>query len=374
MLQEHEARRLRPLRAGSSLKLTDITARAARLPSFDGHEQIWLGEDDVRGLTAIVAVHDTSLGPALGGTRVWPHATFEAALVDALRLSRGMTFKAAVIDVPFGGGKAVIKADPKTEKTPAMLDAYAEMLAALNGQYFTGEDVGLTLADADYLRARTPNISGTTAGGSGNPSPVTALGTFLGIKAALAHRNGSDSLDGIRVAVQGLGSVGWSLCERLHADGALLTVADIDNARVRKAAEVFAATTVEADAIAAADVDLFAPCALGGILSAATIPQIKARIVAGAANNQLAVHDDAAELMKRGILYAPDYVINAGGLVNVAAELAADGYDREQVMVMVRSIPETLTAIFRRADTEGLPTNTIAQAMAAERIARARPT
>lgn len=372
MLHEQEARRLRPLKAGSTLRLTDITARAARLPAFDGHERIWLGEDEIRGLTAIVAVHDTSLGPALGGTRVWPHATFEAALVDALRLSRGMTFKAAVVGVPFGGGKAVIKADPRTDKTPAMLDAYAEMLAALNGQYFTGEDVGLTLADADYLRERTPNVSGTTIGGSGNPSPVTALGTFLGIRAALAHRTGSDGLAGLRVAVQGLGSVGWSLCERLAAEGAALVVADIDRGRVAGAVEAFGAQAVEADAIVTADVDLFAPCALGGILSSSTIPHLKAGIVAGSANNQLARHEDAATLRERGVLYAPDYVITAGGLINVAAELDPDGYDRDRVTARVASIPETLTAIFRRAEAEGLPTNTVAQAIAEERIAWAR--
>lgn len=372
MLQQQEARRLRPLKAGSTLRLTDITARAAGLAAFDGHEQIWLGEDETRGLTAIVAVHDTTLGPALGGTRVWPHATFEAALVDALRLSRGMTFKAAVVGVPFGGGKAVIKADPRTDKTPAMLDAYAEMLAALNGQYFTGEDVGLTLADADYLRERTPNVSGTTHGGSGNPSPVTALGTFLGIKAALAHRTGSDRLSGLRVAVQGLGSVGWSLCERLAAEGASLVVADIDDSRVARAVEAFGATVTGTDAIVAADVDLFAPCALGGILSSSTIPHIRAGIVAGAANNQLARHEDAAALRQRDILYAPDYVINAGGLVNVAAELDPDGYDRDRVAAKVATIPETLTAIFRRAAAENLPTNTVAQAIAEERIAGAR--
>lgn len=372
MLHAHEARTLRPTKSASTLKLTDITARAARLAAYDGHEQVWLGEDQARGLTAIVSIHDTALGPALGGTRVWPHATFEAALTDALRLSRGMTFKSAIAGMPFGGGKAVIKADPRTDKTPAMLEAYAEMLAALNGQYFTGEDVGLTLADADFLRERTPNVTGTTVGGSGNPSPVTALGTFLGVKAALKHRNGSDSLAGLRIAVQGLGSVGWSLCERLLAEGAALVVADIDEARVRKAREAFGAEAVESETIVAAEADLFAPCALGGVLSADTIPHLKARIVAGAANNQLARHDDAAHLMRRGVLYAPDYVINAGGLINVATELDPDGYDRQAVMDKVAKIPETLAHVFARSDAEGLPTSDIAQAMAEERIARTR--
>lgn len=372
MLQAHEARTLRPAKAASTLKLTDITARAARLPAYDGHEHIWLGEDEARGLTAIVSIHNTALGPALGGTRVWPHATFEAALTDVLRLSRGMTFKSAIAGMPFGGGKAVIKADPKTDKTPAMLEAYAEMLAALNGQYYTGEDVGLTLADANFLRERAPNVSGTTIGGSGNPSPVTALGTFLGVKAALKHARGSDALGGLRVAVQGLGSVGWSLCEQLHAEGAALIVADIDEVRARQAKETFDAEVVESETIVAAEADLFAPCALGGVLSADTISHLKARIVAGAANNQLARHEDAAHLMRRGVLYAPDYVINAGGLINVAAELDPEGYDRAAVMEHVARIPDTLAHIFSRSQIEGRPTNDIAQAMAEERIARAR--
>lgn len=372
MLQTREARTLRPVTASSTLKLTDITAKAARLAAFDNHEQIWLGQDDERGLTAIVAIHNTALGPALGGTRVWPHATFDAALTDALRLSRGMTFKSAIARMPFGGGKAVIKADSKTEKTPAMLEAYAEMLAALNGQYYTGEDVGLTLDDANFLRERTPNVSGTTVGGSGNPSPVTALGTFLGVKAALKHARGSDAVSGLRIAVQGLGSVGWSLCEQLHSEGASLIVADIDAARVAKAREAFGAEVVETETIVAAEADLFAPCALGGVLSADTIPHLKARIVAGAANNQLARHEDAAHLMRRGVLYAPDYVINAGGLINVAAELAPEGYDRTDVMRQVAQIPETLTDIFQRAEAEQRPTNDIAQAIAEERIAQAR--
>jgi len=372
MLQADEARTLRPQKPASTLKLTDITAKAARLPAFEAHEHVWLGEDDRRGLTAIVSIHNTALGPALGGTRVWPHPTFEAALIDALRLSRGMTFKAAIAGVPFGGGKAVIKADPKTDKTPAMLEAYAEMLAALNGQYVTGEDVGLTLADADFLRQRTPNVSGTTIGGSGNPSPVTALGTFLGIKAALRHRNGSDQVTGLRVAVQGLGSVGWSLCEMLAGEGASLVVADIDTGRARKAGDAFGAEIVETETIVAADVDLFAPCALGGVLSATTIPHLRAAIVAGAANNQLVRHEDAAHLARRGVLYAPDYVINAGGLINVAAELEPDGYDRERVMAQVARIPGVLEAIFRQADERGLPTNDIAQGIAEERIARAK--
>lgn len=368
MLQVAEQRKLRTRPGQSTLVLGDITARAAALPDFDRHEQIWLGRDEQRGLTAVVAIHSTALGPALGGTRVWPHDSFDATLTDALRLSRGMTAKAAIAGLPLGGGKAVIMADPKTQKTPALLEAYAEMLTALAGQYYTAEDVGLTLADADFLSRRAPNVSGTSAGGSGNPSPFTALGVFLGLKAALRHRTGHDRLAGVRVAVQGLGSVGWSLCERLHAEGAMLTVADIDPARSAKASASFGAAVGSPEAIVGADVDVFAPCALGAVLSAETIPLLRAGIVAGAANNQLATAADAVRLKDRGVLYAPDYVINAGGLINVAAELEPDGYDRGAVEKKVARIPATLAAIFARAEAEGRTSDAVAWSMAMDAV------
>ncbi|WP_457580376.1 Glu/Leu/Phe/Val family dehydrogenase [Ensifer canadensis] len=358
--------------AATTLDITDITAEASGLPGFDAHEQVWLGRDTERGLEAIVAVHTTVLGPALGGTRIWPHVSFEAGVTDALRLSRGMSFKSAIAGLALGGGKAVIIADPKTEKTPAMLAAYAEMLNALVGQYITAEDVGMTLADADFLAERTPNVSGTTKGGSGNPSPFTALGTFLGLKAALRHRAGSDNLEGIRVAVQGLGSVGWALCQKLHAEGAKLTVSDLDQARTARAAEELGATVVEGQAIIAADVDIFAPCALGGVLSAVTIPLLRATIVAGAANNQLATAADGERLRERGILYAPDYVINAGGVINVAAEIGSGRYSVDDVMVRVDRIPITLTRIFARAEEEGRTTDAVAETIAREIIETAR--
>jgi leucine dehydrogenase len=371
MLQTVEARTLKTPFGARSLILTDITPQAVGLPDFAGHERIWLGRDEQRGLTAIVAIHSTVLGPALGGTRIWPHPTFEAGLTDALRLSHGMTLKAAISGVPFGGGKAVILADPKTDKTPEMLDAYAEMLSALAGQYFTAEDVGLSLTDANYLGERAPNVTGTTRGGSGNPSPVTAHGVFLGLKAALKHRRGSDELSGVRVAVQGLGSVGWSLAEKLHAEGARLVVADIDSKRVTKAVGAFGAETSTPKTIVGADVDIFAPCALGGVISAETMPKLKAEIIAGAANNQLATDEDALRLMRLGILYAPDFVINAGGLMNVAAELAPGGYDRAATMAKVDEIPATLTAILERAKAEKRSTVDVAEAIAAERISAA---
>jgi leucine dehydrogenase len=372
MLHVSEGRTLRVPARGSTLSLVDITDRAAAMPDFAGHECVWLGRDEQRGLTAIVAIHDTTLGPALGGTRVWPHESFEAALTDALRLSRGMTYKAAVAGLDLGGGKAVIVADPRTEKTPALLQAYAEMLAALDGQFFTGEDVGLTLEDADFLRARTANVTGTTMGGSGNPSPVTAHGVFLGIKAALRHRRGDDRLKDVSVAVQGLGSVGWSLAKKLSQEGARLTVSDIDPARARKAVDHLGATAVEGDAILGAEVDVLAPCALGGLLSEETIPLLEAGIVAGAANNQLATADDAERLRARGILHAPDFVINAGGLMNVAAELAPGGYNAAATMAKVEAIPRTLGTIFRRAAAERRAPEAVAEAMAEERIGKAR--
>jgi len=370
MLHAREPRILKKPIGDDSLSISDITLEAASLPSFDGHENIWCGRDEDRGLTAIVAIHNTKLGPALGGTRLWPHESFEAALTDALRLSRGMTYKSAVAGLPLGGGKAVIIADPKTGKTPALLTAYAEMLVRLEGQFITAEDVGVTLEDADFLREHAPNVVGTSAGGSGNPSPFTAEGVFLGIKAALKHRNGTERLSGIRVAVQGLGSVGWSLCEKLYREGAALIVTDLDAGQVEKAKHAFEAETVAPGEIVTVTADVFAPCALGGAISARNVPHIKFGIIAGSANNQLAKHEDARLLMERGILYAPDYVINAGGLINVAAELSPEGYDPEAVMAKLAKIPLTLTEIFQRAEQQKRPTNDIAAEMAMERIRR----
>jgi leucine dehydrogenase len=361
-----------PVEGHDGLTLTDITANASKLPDFDNHERVWLGRDGKRGLTAIVSIHNTVLGPALGGTRVWPHASFDDAVTDALRLSRGMTFKSAIANMPFGGGKAVIQADPRKDKTPELLDAYAQMLRMLDGEFYTGEDVGLSLQDADYLRARASNVSGTTVGGSGNPSPVTARGVFLGLKAAWKFRTGSDRLAGVWVAIQGLGSVGWALGELLAAEGAHLVVADIDPGRVARAVKQFGARQAGADEILSADADILAPCALGGILDETSIASLKVKVVAGAANNQLAHHGDARLLMRRGIVYAPDYVINAGGLINVALELMPGGYDHDAVGAKLTEIPETLEAILQRAEREGKPTNDVSLAMAEERIAAAR--
>jgi len=352
----------------SSLVVEDITASAAMLRGYDGHEKVFLGRDDNRGLTAIIAIHDTTLGPALGGARIWMHDSFDAAVTDALRLSRGMTFKAAIAGLPLGGGKAVIRADARRDKTPELFDAYAEMLGHVRDTYITAEDVGMTLADADYLRARAPNVAGTTVGGSGNPSRLTAEGVYLGIGAALNHTFGSSDLQGREVAIQGLGSVGRALAEMLADAGAGLVVADIDETRCMEAKDAFGARIVSPETVLFADVDVLAPCALGGVISRRTIPGLKAGVIAGSSNNQLLRHEDAIDLKDRGILYAPDYVINAGGLINVAAEIAPGGYDKEDVTARIAEIPKTLATIFERADEENRPTNEIALSMAKARM------
>jgi leucine dehydrogenase len=366
MLQSHNVAE-KPARTGD-LTIREFTAEAAGFPGFAGHEQVLLGEDPDRGLRAIVAIHDTRLGSALGGTRIWKHESFDTALSDVLRLSHGMTLKAAISGLPFGGGKAVIIADPGHDKTPALLAAYADMLAALAKTYITAEDVGMTLADADFLRARALNVTGTTEGGSGNPAPFTAEGVFLGLKAAVRHEFGADDIAGLRVAVQGLGSVGWSLCEKLHAEGARLVVADIDANRVESAVTEFGARKTSPDTIAQAATDVFAPCALGGVLSKERIPLLPAKVIAGSANNQLATADDARRLAERGIVYAPDFVINAGGLINVAQELAPGGYDRAKAEEAIARIPQTLKEVLNKADETGKSTDTIARDMALARI------
>ncbi|GHC74026.1 Glu/Leu/Phe/Val family dehydrogenase [Limoniibacter endophyticus] len=351
-----------------TLELRDITELARENSAYDGHERLWMGKDTVRGLTAIVAIHDTTLGPALGGTRIWKYSSFDEALTDVLRLSRGMTLKNSVCGIPFGGGKAVIIADSKTEKNAQLLTAYADMLQALTGQYITAEDVGLTLSDADFLRLRTSNVAGTTIGGSENPSPFTALGVFLGLKAAWKFKTGRGDLKDVRVAVQGLGAVGLSLCRHLHQASAKLVVADMDQAKCEQAHSEFSAEIGNSANILLSDVDILAPCALGGVFSALNIDVLNAQIIAGAANNQLLTHTGANRLRDRGILYAPDYVLNAGGVINVAAEFDLDGYDRTKVLTMIDGIPATLTRIFERAEREGAATNDIAEIIARERI------
>ncbi|TVO52644.1 Glu/Leu/Phe/Val dehydrogenase dimerization domain-containing protein [Denitromonas halophila] len=345
------------------------------LRDFADHEQVVFVSDDASGLKAIIAVHNSNLGPALGGCRMWPYASEEEAIHDVLRLSRGMTYKSALAGLKLGGGKSVIIGNPRTDKSPALLDAFARALNNLNGRYIAAEDSGTSVADMKYLAERTAHVAGivdkpTDGGGtrSGDPSPATALGTFVGIKAAVKAQLGRDSLDGVRVAVQGVGNVGFDLAQQLHAAGAKLWVTDIHQDNLSRAEAELGAVVVAPDAIYGQDVDVFAPCALGAVINDQTIPQLKARIVAGASNNQLAEARHGSELMRRGILYAPDYVINAGGIIDVYYERT--GFDRAALLAHVEGIYGTLLEIFERASTEQRPTGEVADALAESRFKR----
>jgi leucine dehydrogenase len=331
---------------------------------FDDHEQVVYCRDAAAGLSAIIAIHNTNLGPALGGCRMRPYDDEAAALDDVLRLARGMTYKAAIADLALGGGKAVVLADARRDKTEALLLAYGRAVERLGGRYITAEDVGTTVADMDVVRRATRHVSGTTTD-AGNPSPSTAHGVFIGMQAAAQHVFGSDDLTGRHIAIQGMGSVGYALCRYLKEAGAHLVVADVNAGAVARAVRDFGAEAVEADAVYGVEADIFAPCALGGILNDKTLERLKAPIVAGSANNQLAEPRHGAALMKRGILYAPDYVINAGGLIDVARPIM--GMDIEAARVKLRKIRDTLLDIFRRSAAERLPTNVVA-----DRIAEAR--
>lgn len=339
-------------------------------PDFDHHESVHFHEDMDTGLRAIVAIHNSNLGPALGGCRMWPYDNDTAALDDVLRLSKGMTYKAALAGLDFGGGKAVIIGDSRTRKTEALIGAMARFVDSLGGAYHTAEDVGTTVADMDAMRIITPYAHGMSDG-SGNPSPATAWGVFVGTRAAVRQRYGATDLNGIKVAVQGLGNVGRDLCRYLAEAGAKLTVADIDADRVRNVQEAFGATAVDAGAIHRTHVDVFAPCALGAGLNDATIPEMKAAVVAGSANNQLAEARHGPMLRDLSILYAPDYVINAGGIIDVAAE--GPDYDTEAVLRRIDGIEVTLKRIFERADSEGETPETIADRMAEERFLHGMP-
>lgn len=333
---------------------------------YDDHENVVFVRDKKNGLFAIIAVHDTTLGPALGGCRIWPYETAEEALTDALRLSRGMTYKNAIAGLPLGGGKAVIIADPKKNKTPELMEAFGRHVERLSGTYITAEDVGVSPSDMEAVAKATDHVRGTQATGLGDPSPYTALGVFCGIQAAAEHVFGSAELNGKTVSVQGLGHVGYDLAGQLHAAGAKLIVSDINAAAVEKAVVEFGATAIATDQAHAADADIFAPCALGAGLNSLTIPEIKAKIVAGAANNQLKTADDGHALRQRGILYAPDYVINAGGVISIA--LATPGGNDKTVREKTLAIRETLKSIFKRSDAENSCPEIIADRLAHERL------
>ncbi len=333
---------------------------------FDGHEEVVFCHDKTSGLKAIVAIHNTRRGPSLGGCRMWPYANEDEALTDVLRLSKGMTYKSALADLPYGGGKSVIIGDSHRDKSDALFRAMAGFVESLGGRYIIAEDVGVTQADVEIMQHHTGHVAGTRSGGAGDPSPSTAYGVYMGIKAAVAHRLGKDSLQGIHVAVQGLGQVGSHLCGYLHRDGARLTVTDIDPSAISRAEAAFEAQSVSPDAIVTVQADVFAPCALGAVIDDDSLPQLKAAIVAGSANNQLAEARHGVELAKRGVLYAPDYVINAGGVINISHE--GPGYKKSEAERHVARIYETLREIFRRAEAEGIPTSQAADALALERL------
>lgn len=344
-----------------------MTAFVFNEPNFDAHEQVVFVSEPKSGLKAIVAVHSTNLGPAMGGCRMWNYASEAEALTDVLRLSRGMTYKNAVAGLPIGGGKSVILGNPKTDKTPALFEALGEALERLGGRYVTAEDVGTSPADMAHVAQKTSFVAGL--GASGDPSPFTALGCFVGAQAAVKHQLQRDSMEGLIVALQGLGHVGYDYARRLHAAGAKLVVADIDQAALERARAELGAEVVPVDSIYDVQADIYAPCALGATLNPNTLSRLKAKIVAGAANNQLATAEIGEALRRQGILYAPDFVINAGGIIKVCYEYL--NKPESDVEAHVRKIGETLTEVFERADRDGLATSVVADRVAESRFKRA---
>lgn len=334
---------------------------------FDEHEQVVFAHDSETGLRVIIAIHNTSLGPALGGCRLWNYASEEEAIRDVLRLSRGMTYKNALAGLPLGGGKSVIIGDPATPKTPALMTAMGRAVHRLGGRYVIAEDVGTSVEDMEAIRRATPHVAGVENGG-GDPSPLTAFGVFQGIRAAVRHKLGRRDLEGVRVAVQGLGHVGEHLCRHLAEAGARLFVTDIRPENIDRIVNRHGAVPIRPDEIYGLDVDVYAPCALGATVNDETLPRLKATIVAGAANNQLSEDRHGTELARRGILYAPDYVINAGGVINISYELDGRSYDRDKAYEHTGRIYGTAMEIFERAARAGMPTNIAADRMAEERF------
>ena len=349
-------------------------ASSSKMQLFDtiadmGHEQVVVCHDKASGYRGIIAIHDTTLGPALGGTRFWHYATDAEAIVDALRLSRGMTYKNAVAGLNLGGGKSVIIGDNRTPNREMIFRAHGRFVDSLGGRYVTAEDVGTSTGDMDFVHMETDYVAGL-AGASGDPSPVTAHGVFRAIQATASYRWGSDSLEGKTVAVQGCGNVGAHLARELHQAGAKLIVADIDPERVKRVTGATGARAVTTEEIYGQQADIFAPCALGGGINDRTLPQLRVEIVAGAANNQLLEDRHGDELEAKGILYAPDYVANAGGVINVYSELA--GWSRERSLRKADEIYHTVLNVFEIAKHDGIPTYRAADRLAERRIAAVR--
>ncbi len=336
------------------------------------YEQVVFCQDKSSGLKAIIAIHDTTLGPALGGARMWNYESEEAAIQDVLRLSRGMTYKNAAAGLDLGGGKAVIIGDPKKIKSEALFRAFGRYVQSLNGRYITAEDVGTTEEDMDFIHLETDFVTGasTAYGAAGNPSPVTGYGVFCGLKAAAKSVFGTDMLEGKTIAIQGVGNVAYALCRHLHEAGAKLIVTDINKEAVNRVVEEFGAKAVDPQDIYGVECDIFAPCALGGIINDTTIPQIKAKVIAGAANNQLLEPRHGDVLHEMGIIYAPDYVINAGGVIHVADELL--GYNQERAMKRVESIYTTIAKVIEISNNESIPTHRAADRLAENRMDQLR--
>ena len=337
------------------------------------HEQVVHCYDEASGLKAIIAVHNTVLGPSLGGCRMWNYASEEEAINDVLRLSRGMTFKASITGLNLGGGKAVIIADSKTDKSEMLWRRFGQFVESLNGKYITAEDVGTSPRDIEYIKMETSHVAGVPSylGGGGDPSPVTAYGTYLGIKASAKRAFGSDSLEGKTISVQGVGSVGEHLVKHLHEENATVFIADINEDRLKEVSNKYGVEVISTDEIYSKEVDIYSPCALGGTVNDDTIDILKCRIIAGAANNQLADEvNHGKKLMAHGIIYAPDFLINAGGLVNCYVEL--EDYSKDRAYGRTELIYDRTLEIFEKAESESIPTQEAAIRIAKERIEKAK--
>ena len=342
------------------------------IEKYGEHEQIVFCRNKEANLRAIIAIHSTALGPALGGTRMWNYSCEEDALIDALRLSKGMTYKAAALGLNIGGGKGVIIGDSKTMKSEALFRAFGQYVNSLGGRYITAEDVGICVEDMEYMSMETPWVTGMAEelGGSGDPSLHTASGVLFGIKAAIKSKYNTESVEGMTIAIQGLGHVGADLAFRLHKSGAKLIVTDIDASQVKKVAQKTGAQVVDPQEILFVECDVLAPCALGSILNEKTIPKLKTKVVAGAANNQLACEEDGQLLYDRGILYAPDYVINAGGLISCTVEF--EGYSAEKSKIYLKKIYNNLLHIFQISREQQIACNFAANQVAEDRIKKVK--
>lgn len=333
------------------------------------HEQVLFCNDPDTGLRAIIAVHNTVLGPSLGGTRMWPYKNENEALIDVLRLSRGMTFKSAISGLNLGGGKAVIIGDPHKDKSEAMMRRFGQFVESLNGKYITAEDVGITTADIEQVAEETSHVSGMpeSRGGSGDPSPVTAYGVYMGMKASAKFAFGSDSLEGKRIMVQGAGHVGYNLVKLISAEGANVMVSDIYEQRLKEVSKDFKVEIIDPNQVYDQEMDIYAPCALGATLNDDTLSRLRCKVISGAANNQLENETRHAEMiMKKGFVFAPDFLINAGGLINVYSEVM--GLDRKGAMSKTQEIYDVTLSIFEESKRLNRPTNEVAVKMAQDRI------